>query len=259
MLLSRHCDSGPIAPLASRRASANPAPLARRPVSGDLANEGPLPRGTKTRCLAPAAAGRRRGCSLSSTPVVSLRPSRACAAPGRAEAGRQVAATNGGCVIRTTPVWDASRDAGEVRAAPESPPAAGRRRTADETPSPRIEGKTRTRREGSRCGQSGSAHRSLLRWPSGAFVCDVALVPRIGSVGCVDGASEPSWKGRVRPARRDVRAGEARLELPTCSAGSSSLCSSGWWPLRGLLVVCRDGCVRRGRGHAGARLLPRRW
>ena len=81
----------------------------------------------------------------------------------------------------------------------------------------------------------------------------MALVSRSGSVGCVDGASEPSWKSRVRPGRRDVRAGEARLELPTCSAGSSSLCSSGWWwPLRGPLVVC-PGWLRQTRSRARRR------
>ncbi len=43
-------------------------------------------------------------CCRSSAPAVSARPPRACAAPGGAEAGRQVAATTWGGVIRTTRV-----------------------------------------------------------------------------------------------------------------------------------------------------------
>jgi hypothetical protein len=101
----------------------------------------------------------------SSTPVLSLRPSRACAAPGGAEAGRQVAATNGRCVIRTTRVGRRSRRRGGASCTrePTRRPGGGERRTRRRFP--RIEGKTRTRREGSRCGQSGSAHRSLLPVP----------------------------------------------------------------------------------------------
>jgi hypothetical protein len=65
-----------------------------------------------------------RDTSFSSAPVVSPRPSRACAALGGAEAGLQVAATRA-VVWSAQAGCDVGRDAVKVRAAPESPPATG--------------------------------------------------------------------------------------------------------------------------------------
>ena len=47
VLLSRHRDNDPIAPLAGRRSSANSAPLARPSARRDFANDRPLPPRTR--------------------------------------------------------------------------------------------------------------------------------------------------------------------------------------------------------------------
>lgn len=61
-----------------------------------------LPPWTICVCLEVASAGLSNHDRSSSAPVVSPRPSRACAAPGGAAADRQVAATTGGCLVGTT-------------------------------------------------------------------------------------------------------------------------------------------------------------
>jgi hypothetical protein len=143
---------------------------------------------------------------------------------------------------------------------PRAHPQAGRRRTANETPLPAHRGEDpntarrlalRSERVRSSLFAPGAhSERLFVTWHPSRVSARLAL-----STGRRNRRGRAALGRRFAtfaPARRSWSCRLARPAAPACvRVDGGGRCVVGW-------VVCRDGCVRRGRGHAGARRLPRR-
>ena len=99
-------------------------------------------------------------------------------------------------------------------------------------------------------GLGGHSERSFVTWHSSRVAARLAV-----SMGRRNRRGRAALGRRVAmfaPARRGWSCRLARPAAPACVRADGGRCVVCWW-------FVRDGCVRRGRGYAGARRLPRRW